>query len=198
MHVFESGSFWSAGTATGSPVPGNGFVGIAAVYFGGGDYITIRVMNLNDTINPGRTYARDKRAGVWGPWAGDGTNQFVELAGDTMTGELIIQSAEPKLTLSKTTATNQNLLQGTNGVAPRWEVALGDGAVESGSNTGSNFAVYRNADDGSFIGTPLAINRSSGQVVASSFQVTTTALFSGNVTANGGISTTSLDVTGAP
>jgi hypothetical protein len=55
--------------------------------------------------------------------------------------------------------------KGTAGAArTRWEVALGDGATESGSNAGSNFSLTRYNDAGSSIDTPLSINRATGSV----------------------------------
>jgi hypothetical protein len=45
--------------------------------------------------------------------------------------------------------------------ASRWFVD-GDSTAESGSNAGTNFAIHRYSDAGSYLGTPLTINRSTG------------------------------------
>jgi Chaperone of endosialidase len=45
----------------------------------------------------------------------------------------------------------------------RWTAGT-DGAAESGSNTGSNYAITRYSDAGASLGTPLTINRATGLI----------------------------------
>lgn len=73
------GSFYSAIGATGAPVTGHAFVGIVL----SSDPPTTPPINQNvvmyardqtdTTVVPARVYIRQKKAGVWGPWAIDGT-----------------------------------------------------------------------------------------------------------------------------
>src|SRR6187431_1050207 len=87
-HVFEAGSFYSVAGATASPIDGRSFVGIC--YGSDNANITVEARDFNDTFNPHRQYIRSKVSGAWsGPWALEGSGSFVELAGDTMTGQII-------------------------------------------------------------------------------------------------------------
>jgi hypothetical protein len=88
----------------------------------------------------------------------------VAKAGDTMTGNLLINKANPSLVLQKLATGQANQLAGYNGANPRWSLALGDNTAEGGSNAGSNFALYRYTDAGGLIDTPLTINRVNGGV----------------------------------
>lgn len=88
----------------------------------------------------------------------------VAKAGDTMTGNLQINKANPSLVLQKLAAGQANQLAGYNGANPRWSLALGDSSAEGGSNAGSNFALYRYTDAGGLIDTPLTIARTNGGV----------------------------------
>jgi len=45
----------------------------------------------------------------------------------------------------------------------RWSIVKDD-AAESGSNAGSNLAIYRYSDTGVYLGTPFSINRATGNV----------------------------------
>lgn len=53
------------------------------------------------------------------------------------------------------------IMDASNGVN-RWAIGL-DG-LEAGANSGSNFTIFSYADDGSFLGGPLSINRATGNV----------------------------------
>ena len=76
-HLFVSGSFYST-TATGShaPVDGHAFVGICytsdppnvAGMPPVAKDLVIEARDQSDTLNPGRKYVRERRAGVWGAW----------------------------------------------------------------------------------------------------------------------------------
>ena len=90
---------------------------------------------------------------------------WVEVSGDTMTGGLAIQPATgwSGLTLSSTGG-NRNAIYGNRGAIQRWEMDLGDSTIETGSNAGSNFGLSRFNDAGTYIDSPLSINRASGTV----------------------------------
>jgi hypothetical protein len=82
-----------------------------------------------------------------GPW--------VTRSGDTMTGPLTIRGAAgaDRAVLGATNATN------------RWELALGNAVAESGSNSGSDFAVISFNDAGAFLATAMSIQRASSNVI---------------------------------
>jgi hypothetical protein len=66
--------------------------------------------------------------------------------------------------LNKLASGKQAQLTGQNGGLPRWAMVLGDTAAESGSNVGSDFAVARYNDAGTYIDSPIQIARSNGGV----------------------------------
>ena len=89
----------------------------------------------------------------------------VAKAGDTMTGNLLINKSNPSLVLQKTAFTGQaNQLAGYNGANPRWSLALGDSTNEGGSSSGSDFTLYRYTDAGGLLDAPFTITRSNGNV----------------------------------
>jgi hypothetical protein len=108
------------------------------------------------------------------------------------------------LTLNKAHVADGALVYGQSAGVNRWALDLGEGTAETSANTGSNFTVYRYADNGDFIDSPFSINRASG---AATFQdaltvsgaltannganvlVASTLTVSGALTANGGITT---------
>jgi hypothetical protein len=74
--------------------------------------------------------------------------------GDTLTLE--------QLNLDNTAGTARLLNFATSG-SFRWNV-VADVTGESGSNAGSDFAIYRYSDAGSFLGQPLYIERATGDI----------------------------------
>jgi Chaperone of endosialidase len=90
---------------------------------------------------------------------------WVEVAGDTMSGDLTIQKASgwPSLILSSA-AGNRNVIYGSRGASVRWEMDIGNDAVETGSNVGTDWSLARYSDGGIYIDTPLSIKRSTGVV----------------------------------
>lgn len=68
----------------------------------------------------------------------------------------------PVLVLNKLANGAPAAIRGSwNGTA-RWQIALGDGSVETGSNSGSDFRINRYNDVGEFLGVPFGIYRNSG------------------------------------
>lgn len=87
----------------------------------------------------------------------------VSKAGDTMTGDLQISKANPNINIVKSAAAQQCGITGALATAGnRWFMSLGNSTAESGSNVGSDFTLYRYADNGAFIGSVLNIARSNG------------------------------------
>jgi hypothetical protein len=74
----------------------------------------------------------------------------VNKAGDTMSGDLVINRA--------TSAVSGSIIGKISGKA-RWSFVPGDASNETGSNFGSNFGIGRYADDGTWLGYALAITR---------------------------------------
>jgi microcystin-dependent protein len=62
-------------------------------------------------------------------------------------------------------------IQGNKNGAVRWQLALGDSAVESGGNVGSNLSLAAFDDAGGYLSTPIQINRASGSVFLPKAQV---------------------------
>jgi hypothetical protein len=58
-----------------------------------------------------------------------------------------------------------HFVQSLVGSSLRWIVAVGTPEAETGSNAGTNFAIYRYDDAGNYLGAPLTINRNNGGVV---------------------------------
>jgi len=90
-HTWEGGSFFAFSSATNPPVAAHGFIG--TVQMMDANNITVQARDLDGPTSPGIVYVRHKRAGIWSAWVAEGAAQFVELAGDTMTGPLTINSA---------------------------------------------------------------------------------------------------------
>jgi hypothetical protein len=95
--------------------------------------------------------------------------QVLGLTGGTLTGNLIINpptSVAPAITLNSAVVGNSNSLNGEISGLMRWSLQLGNGLAESGSNVGSDFNIFRYNDAGTVIGTPLTINRATGNITA--------------------------------
>lgn len=129
----------------------------------------------------------------------------VNVAGDTMTGDLSIVHAGANLFRVDSTNDNAALLLDkgastgkicainayTNNVI-RWQMALGDPTNESGSNAGSDFNIARFSDAGSSLATAFSIRRSDGLVtIPGSITSSSNASFAGVQLVGGGGSTIS-------
>jgi hypothetical protein len=117
----------------------------------------------------------------------------------TLTGDLSISKASPSLTMTASSGSASIILQkpsGSNGLIyinnsttgyARW-VFGANNTAESGSNAGTNFAIYRYDDAGtSILGTALSITRSTGLTTLTSLTVSGTTTLTGNITATAGI-----------
>lgn len=172
--TWQAGSFYAASTASGAPVINHAFAGIA--YYANATDFVVEATDLTDSLH--LQYKRVQSAGVWGSWALDQAGQYVKLAGDTMTGTLNINhptsistlalspvNASAQIVLNKKASTQQNLIFGQTNALMRWLIVLGNASAESGSNAGSDFAIYRANDAGTAIDAPLTINRADGSAV---------------------------------
>ena len=73
MDPFYPGSFYSASSATGTPVsPGLSHAFIGICYATDNNNMVIEARDESDTALPGRKYVREKKGGTWGPWKSDG------------------------------------------------------------------------------------------------------------------------------
>jgi len=93
-------------------------------------------------------------------------NQFVQKAGDTMTGNLIIRTADSSMLAMFKAGGGANYtgIQGYGGATPalRWQTLWGNGVAESTGDNGSNFEISRFSDAGAYLDSPIEIRRSTG------------------------------------
>jgi hypothetical protein len=78
---------------------------------------------------------------------------------------LVTPSASPGgsgIGLNKAPGANMCILNSFNNGVGRWQMQIGNSTAESGSNTGSNFALIGMSDTGVALGTWLQINRNNG------------------------------------
>ena len=133
----------------------------------------------------------------------DADLRYVNVTGDTMTGNLTISpaSGDAMVALNKPGPGSSNNLLGQRGGSLRWQLNLGDASAESTGNVGSDMVVNRWSDAGGLIGTALTISRATGnatfgggikasaEVAAANFviadQLTTNAGIFGFTNANG-------------
>jgi hypothetical protein len=141
-HLFVPGSFYSETTATGEPVDGQAFSGIAYI----NEALANPPTNANVTLEArsltdGRLFIRRKVANVWGSWTLDGdlsgVNAAIALkvakAGDTMSGFLVLH-ADPDTAMKA--ATKQYVDAGTASAT----------AAASAANTNANTRVLKAGD----------------------------------------------------
>jgi Chaperone of endosialidase len=85
--------------------------------------------------------------------------------GDTMTGNLEIDKADPNLILNKKLSGQFAAVTGQLADKNRWRITLGDSGGEStaGTNVGSNFTIGRYDDAGALIDAPFSIARDTGK-----------------------------------
>jgi len=106
---------------------------------------------------------------------GYGQGTFVPLTGAaTVTGPFTFSPAFGRsafIVLNKAASGPYDYIMGQTAGLDRWQLVLGDGAPESGSNTGSNFDLFAYADDGqTLLGNWLSINRATGVVTLTALQ----------------------------
>ena len=100
--------------------------------------------------------------------------------------------AYPTVSLNKTTSGGSNQFVGYTASSIRWNIEVGNGTAESGSNAGSNFAISRYNDASTIIDTPLLIIRSTGAVgIQQTSPVSYAAMTVGGSGTGAGVSITS-------
>jgi hypothetical protein len=153
-HPWLSGSFKSEGSATASPVASHSFAGIAYIHTPG-TYMTVEARDMTDSTVPGRLYIRQFLAGSWGPWTIEGGSDKVAKTGDTMSGNLTINTG---VGVNAALILNTGLAAQVIGErfdVPIWTMQLGDGS--------NNFTLYRhNTTTGAVIDNPLRVTQASG------------------------------------
>ncbi len=82
---------------------------------------------------------------------------------NTFTADITISKTQPNFTMSATAGNKRAIISQTS-ASTRWEWQFGDATAEAGANAGSDFNIYRYADNGAFLGTVQAITRSTGNV----------------------------------
>ena len=94
-----------------------------------------------------------------GEGGGPGPGDFLPLAGGTMLGPII---SVPGDIVNGAAGTRRSIFGQTVG-SNRWELSLGNDALETGNNSGSNFGLT-NYDDNGIAANVLQINRANGRM----------------------------------
>jgi len=89
----------------------------------------------------------------------------VAKAGDTMTGNLTIDNADPGFVMNKAVGVHANIFGGNAGGVARWYTIYGNYDVEGGANSGSNWVLNRYSDGGVSLGQPIVVYRDTGNVL---------------------------------
>jgi hypothetical protein len=128
-------------------------------------WVQVNVNGIPDAASDSKVYGR-----LNGTWT-----QVLPITGGSLTGNLTISMANPSILLSKTASGQPAALTGALNNLARWQIDLGSTQAESSGNAGSDFAVHRFNDAGTYVGSPLQINRATGiatfasQVISGSF-----------------------------
>jgi hypothetical protein len=119
-------------------------------------------LKSSDVPSDGKTYGM-----VSGTWA-----RVVSCSGDTINGNLNLTAQSPTIQFNKSAGAYSNFINGNATNVMRWQVLLGNSEAETGGNIGTNFAIYRFADSGAYLGAPLTILRSDGTLHCGSEMLT--------------------------
>jgi len=93
-----------------------------------------------------------------------GTNILSVSQANSNVGVTAKPADNASFSLNSFAATAANIIYSYKNNKTRWSISLGDGTAESGSNSGSDLYVSRYADDGTYLGSVIAAQRSSGNV----------------------------------
>jgi hypothetical protein len=88
---------------------------------------------------------------------------FLPIIGGTLSGNLGLNGAWPTITLDTASGMARQIM-GTTVGSPRWLIRLGDNISEAGNNLGSDFNLWRYADNGSDAWIAFFIKRQTGDV----------------------------------
>ena len=183
-HVWQTGSWQAADTATGGPAAVRLF-GFANVLDANWAVVWAHYQGDGTPANPPRNWVREKRAGVWDPWqetvgssipvpisqGGTGATTAaaaltalgaVAKAGDTMTGDLALVYANPTMAMRKDDGgIAQTFIQNAAGLS-RWLWRWSEPDAESGGDAGSSFSLYPCNDAGEVQAAALQGGRATG------------------------------------
>ena len=117
--------------------------------------------------------------------AGNGTNDFLSIANGATT---VVGSATAALSLSKGGSGSGAFVSSYTGAVVganlRWQIVLGNGTAEGGSNAGSDFELRNCSDTGAQLSSPLTITRKTGQIIIPVANVVNAANDAAAATAN--------------
>jgi hypothetical protein len=134
----------------------SGVITTAAVNFDGTGNVTLTTAIADGTLSIAKTNGLQT--------ALDGK---LGLGGGTLTGSLAINANGNQLILNKSASGQVSNIASQTAGSFRWVLQLGDNSAESGGNNGSNLAIQRYSDTGTYIDSPFFINRATGQVTFS-------------------------------
>jgi hypothetical protein len=158
-HVWENGSFWSVGGATNAPDPAHGFAGSCTIYDVGtsSNFIAIEARDVSQTP-VGTLYVRMKSGGTWSGWIAQPANpaaDYVNVTGDTMSGDLNISKAYAGLILNAPDMASGSYIAGTAAGLTKWQAYFNIGP--------GGHIIFRRFDDaGVYIDDAFSINRADG------------------------------------
>jgi hypothetical protein len=136
--------------------------------FGAGEYAEWAIGVTGEPGHIGATGPTGPQ-GATGPQGPIGPTGPSGFNGGTITGDLTIDKATPRISLQAPFGGGQNQSRGIRGRDAtglnRWIVQFGDAAVESGGNTGSDFTINRYTDAGAPLGLDvMKVVRSTGAI----------------------------------
>ncbi|WP_139274751.1 pyocin knob domain-containing protein [Rhizobium sp. NFR03] len=108
---------------------------------------------------------RRAKLGTWTAWEqvlGGLTELDARYARINGNQNLFVTAAYAALVLSKTASGQASRVVGSTAGLTRWELALGDGSAESGSDAGSNCSLNAYTDAGAYKMTPWTVSRATG------------------------------------
>jgi hypothetical protein len=158
-HVWENGSFWSVGGATNAPDPAHGFAGSCTIYDVGtsSNFIAIEARDVSQTP-VGTLYVRMKSGGTWSGWIAQPANpaaDYVNVTGDTMSGDLNISKAYAGLILNTPDTASGSYIGGLAAGLTKWQAYFNFGP-------GGHIIFRRYNDAGVYIDDAFSINRATG------------------------------------
>jgi hypothetical protein len=195
--VWEAGSFYSLPGATGAPVSGHTYFGTAFTLNPMSGSMVLEAFALDDGGIDGmpKRYLRIFNGTTWAAWMSTDAAydaRYVNVAGDTMSGDLAISKQFPVLILNNThpAADAPTAIHGQFNGVERNQIAV------SGWNQTSDLAFLRFNDDGSFAGISMLIERKTGKVNVSGDLTCQGLSASTNVSATGTVFAGGLNITG--
>jgi hypothetical protein len=134
------------------------------------------------TSLPNTTASTSPTTGALTVAGGVGISGAINAADDIF----LTKSAGPQINLQAPAGAVENGIYGWKGGLRRWKMVLGDGLVETGSHSGSNFSINSRNDDGTLRATCLHISRATSDVTLGSTTPSTSPT-TGALTVAGGV-----------